>query len=67
MSSLEAYYLSLTEICSWRADYPNPPGFGRESFKHKIKSLGPAGNDDLYDMNTQSGSQVSEAYFRPVE
>ncbi|KAK4560868.1 hypothetical protein LTR86_005448 [Recurvomyces mirabilis] len=42
---------------SWRADLPNPPAFGRQKFKHTISPLGEAGFDDLYDMNTQSGSQ----------
>lgn len=32
--------------------------FSRETFKHTIKPLGEHGFDDLYDMNTQSGSQV---------
>ncbi|OQU99466.1 hypothetical protein CLAIMM_05096 [Cladophialophora immunda] len=41
----------------WRADFPNPPVFGREPFKHTIKRLSPQVFDDLYDMNTQSGSQ----------
>ncbi|KAF2488132.1 hypothetical protein BDY17DRAFT_320632 [Neohortaea acidophila] len=41
----------------WSAFLPNPPAFGREPFEFKIKSLGPMGNDDLYNMNTQSGSQ----------
>lgn len=40
-----------------RADLPNPPVFGRETFTHKIKSLGPGVYDDLYNLNTQSGSQ----------
>ncbi|TKA30303.1 hypothetical protein B0A54_15381 [Friedmanniomyces endolithicus] len=39
------------------ADLPNPPMYGREPFKHTIKPLGETGNDDLYEMNTQSGSQ----------
>ncbi|KIW91969.1 uncharacterized protein Z519_06951 [Cladophialophora bantiana CBS 173.52] len=42
---------------NWRADLPNPPAFGRQKFKHTISPLGEAGFDDLYDMNTQSGSQ----------
>jgi len=42
---------------NWEAHLPDPPAFGRESFKHTIKSLGPAGNDDIYTCNTQSGSQ----------
>ncbi|OAL25071.1 hypothetical protein AYO22_04948 [Fonsecaea multimorphosa] len=44
---------------SWRVDYPSPPAFGRQKFKHTISPLGDTGFDDLYDMNTQSGSQVS--------
>ncbi|KAL4805231.1 putative cyclase-domain-containing protein [Aspergillus unguis] len=39
------------------AELPDPPMFGREPFKFTIKSLGPAGNDDLHSLNTQSGSQ----------
>ncbi|KAH7010399.1 putative cyclase-domain-containing protein [Ilyonectria destructans] len=31
--------------------------FGREPFMHSIKSLGPAGNDEVLSMNSQSGSQ----------
>jgi len=45
-------------INSLPADLPNPPMYGREPFKHTIKPLGETGNDDLYEMNTQSGSQV---------
>ncbi|OAL39437.1 hypothetical protein AYO20_01307 [Fonsecaea nubica] len=41
----------------WPLNLPNPPAFGREPFEWKVKSLGPAGNDDLYQMNSQSGSQ----------
>lgn len=44
---------------SWEAGLPDPPTFKREEFKHTIKSIGVAGNDDLYEMNTQSGSQAS--------
>ncbi|KAK4959246.1 hypothetical protein LTR10_004048 [Elasticomyces elasticus] len=39
------------------ANLPDPPMYGRERFKHTIKPLGETGNDDLYEMNTQSGSQ----------
>jgi hypothetical protein len=46
-------------IFSWRLDLPNPPAFGRETFDFKVKSLGPGGNDDVYTLNTQSGSQVN--------
>ncbi|KIX98790.1 uncharacterized protein Z520_05251 [Fonsecaea multimorphosa CBS 102226] len=42
---------------NWRVDYPSPPAFGRQKFKHTISPLGDTGFDDLYDMNTQSGSQ----------
>ncbi len=41
----------------WSAFLPNPPAFGREPFEFKIKQLSQQGNDDLYSMNTQSGSQ----------
>lgn len=36
---------------------PNPPVFRREAFQHTIKPLGQGGFDDLYNCNTQSGSQ----------
>jgi hypothetical protein len=37
---------------------PKTPAFGREVFQHKIKPLGSGvGYDDLYIMNTQSGTQ----------
>ncbi|KAK0248388.1 hypothetical protein LTR91_011194 [Friedmanniomyces endolithicus] len=49
------------------ADLPNPPMYGREPFKHTIKPLGETGNDDLYEMNTQSGSQVGTVYSRLTE
>ncbi|KIW81682.1 hypothetical protein Z517_04708 [Fonsecaea pedrosoi CBS 271.37] len=39
------------------AELPNPPFFGREPFKHKLKQSVEYGFDDLHDMNTQSGSQ----------
>ncbi|KAI1609818.1 hypothetical protein EDD37DRAFT_378960 [Exophiala viscosa] len=42
---------------NWPAEFPNPPAFGRQGFKHTIQPIGPSGFDDLYDMNTQSGSQ----------
>ncbi|KAL4915118.1 hypothetical protein BDW62DRAFT_189289 [Aspergillus aurantiobrunneus] len=40
-------------------DVPKTPAFGREVFEHKIKSLSDEGvaYDDLYIMNTQSGTQ----------
>ncbi|KAI1615949.1 hypothetical protein EDD37DRAFT_672688 [Exophiala viscosa] len=41
----------------WPLNLPNPPAFGREPFEWKVKSLGPGGNDDIYHMNSQSGSQ----------
>lgn len=44
---------------SWSLNLPNPPAFGREPFEWKVKNLGPGGNDDVYHMNSQSGSQVS--------
>ena len=43
---------------SWRADLPNPAVFGRDPFQHTIKQLSDSVFDDLYNMNTQSGSQV---------
>ncbi|OJJ63665.1 hypothetical protein ASPSYDRAFT_38279 [Aspergillus sydowii CBS 593.65] len=40
------------------ADVPKTPAFGREVFEHKIKPLGSGvGYDDIYHMNTQSGTQ----------
>ncbi|KAL4809394.1 hypothetical protein BDV18DRAFT_157149 [Aspergillus unguis] len=40
------------------ANIPKTPAFGREVFEHKIKPLGSGvGFDDLYTMNTQSGTQ----------
>ncbi|OAL56023.1 hypothetical protein IQ07DRAFT_557958 [Pyrenochaeta sp. DS3sAY3a] len=41
----------------WAAELPNPPVFGREPFQMKIKQVTNSVFDDLYDMNTQSGSQ----------
>ncbi|KIW84525.1 hypothetical protein Z517_03775 [Fonsecaea pedrosoi CBS 271.37] len=38
-------------------DYPDPPFFGRETFKHRLKQLNESSYDDLYDFNSQSGSQ----------
>jgi hypothetical protein len=51
--------IAINEQCSWEAGLPDPPTFLREPFKHTIKPLGAAGHDDLYEMNTQSGSQAS--------
>ncbi|RVX70494.1 hypothetical protein B0A52_05145 [Exophiala mesophila] len=42
---------------NWRADLPNPAVFGRDPFQHTIKQLSDSVFDDLYNMNTQSGSQ----------
>lgn len=40
------------------SNVPAVPGFGRQEFKHKIQPLTPGKSyDDLYDMNTQSGTQ----------
>ena len=37
---------------------PEQPAFGRETFQHTIKALRPnLGYDDLYTLNTQSGTQ----------
>ncbi|KAL4936680.1 hypothetical protein BDV06DRAFT_216477 [Aspergillus oleicola] len=39
-------------------DVPKTPAFGREVFEHKIKNLGGGvGYDDVYHLNTQSGTQ----------
>jgi hypothetical protein len=39
-------------------DCPKQPAFGREVFKHEIKVLAEnVAYDDLYTMNTQSGTQ----------
>lgn len=38
--------------------HPEQPAFGREKFKHEIKTLEPGvAYDDLYTLNTQSGTQ----------
>jgi len=55
-----------TGLTSWRLDLPNPPVFGREPFKHDIKLLGQQGADDLYHLNTQSGSQVCKKSCYPA-
>lgn len=57
---------ALIKATSWRADLPNPPVFGRDPFKHTIKQLSDSVFDDLYDMNTQSGSQVYSSVFAKV-
>jgi len=37
---------------------PNVPAFGREVFQHEIKTLAEGiAYDDVYHMNTQSGTQ----------
>ena len=51
--------IANTARYSWSAFLPNPPAFGRQPFGFKILPIGEQGNDDIYDMNTQSGSQVS--------
>ena len=39
-------------------DTPTQPAFGRETFHHEIKELAEnLAYDDLYTMNTQSGTQ----------
>ena len=39
-------------------DVPKVPSFGREVFKHEIKALAPGvAYDDVYHLNTQSGTQ----------
>jgi len=48
----------LTLSCSLPLDVPKIPSFGREEFKHEIKVLHPGiAYDDLYHLNTQSGTQ----------
>jgi hypothetical protein len=42
---------------SMAAELPDPPIFAREPFKHTIKQVNDFAYDDLYNMNTQSGSQ----------
>lgn len=45
-------------IISLPLDIPKIPSFGREQFKHEIKILHPGiAYDDLYTLNTQSGTQ----------
>lgn len=45
-------------VCSLPLNIPEVPSFGREVFKHTIKVNTPGlGYDDLYTLNTQSGSQ----------
>jgi len=40
-------------------DVPKVPAFNRQQFKHEIKALAPgAAYDDIYTLNTQSGTQV---------
>jgi len=49
---------SDTEVFSLPLDIPKIPSFGREEFKHEIKILHPGiAYDDLYTLNTQSGTQ----------
>ncbi|OCK83032.1 hypothetical protein K432DRAFT_347843 [Lepidopterella palustris CBS 459.81] len=42
---------------NYPAEHPYPPFFGREPFQHKVKQVTDFAFDDLYNMNTQSGSQ----------
>jgi hypothetical protein len=50
--SYEANLISLP------LNVPNQPAFGREVFQHEIKTLAEGiAYDDLYHMNTQSGTQ----------
>ncbi|OQU94843.1 hypothetical protein CLAIMM_01135 [Cladophialophora immunda] len=39
------------------AEWPEPPFFGRPPFKHTVLKVRPYAFDDLYELNTQSGSQ----------
>jgi hypothetical protein len=40
-------------------DVPKVPAFGREEFKHEIKTLSEGiAYDDKYQLNTQSGTQL---------
>ncbi|KAL4964499.1 uncharacterized protein BDV14DRAFT_209285 [Aspergillus stella-maris] len=49
---------AAAEIKSLPLDVPKTPAFGREVFEHKIKNLGGGvGYDDVYHLNTQSGTQ----------
>jgi hypothetical protein len=49
---------SCSDIFSLPLDVPKIPSFGREEFKHDIKILHPGiAYDDLYTLNTQSGTQ----------
>jgi hypothetical protein len=51
------YYTRLT-FSSLPLNVPNQPAFGRETFQHEIKTLAEGiAYDDLYHMNTQSGTQ----------
>lgn len=45
-------------LLSLPLDVPRLPAFGREQFTLKIKALAPGlAYDDLYELNTQSGTQ----------
>jgi hypothetical protein len=49
---------SLIDNPSLPLNVPEQPAFGRETFKHEIKALAPGmAYDDLYTLNTQSGTQ----------
>lgn len=48
----------LTRVCqSLPMEWPDPPFFGRPAFKHTVLKVRPYAFDDLYELNTQSGSQ----------
>ncbi|KAK0508094.1 hypothetical protein JMJ35_009178 [Cladonia borealis] len=43
---------------NWSLNHPETPAFARESFEHKIKTLAEnIAYDDVYHLNTQSGTQ----------
>ncbi|KIW33841.1 uncharacterized protein PV07_00660 [Cladophialophora immunda] len=42
---------------NWPIHLPDPPMFGRAPFKHKIHPITEYGNDDIFEINSQSSSQ----------
>jgi len=50
--------ISCLTFHSLPLNVPNVPAFGREEFQHEIKTLAEGvAYDDVYHMNTQSGTQ----------
>jgi hypothetical protein len=49
--------VSLMAIRSWQANLPYPAMFERQNFEYKLHKRGETSYDDIYSMNTQSGSQ----------